>query len=74
MVVDESAFGEVDETIGMEIGVSIVCEGQVRHIQATAIGGREGRRGEGRGERGGKGGGGGRKEERREGREGNCVI
>ena len=35
LVIDESAFGEVDEAIAMEIGVPIIQEGQVRHVEAT---------------------------------------
>ena len=36
MIVDEATFGEVDETIGMEIRIPIVQECQVRHVETTA--------------------------------------
>lgn len=35
LVVDESAFGKVNEAITVEIGIAIVQEGKVRHVQAT---------------------------------------
>ena len=35
LTVDESALGEVDETILVEVRVSIVHEGQIRHVQTT---------------------------------------
>ena len=36
MLVDECAFGEVDETIWVVGWIAIVHEGQVRHVQSSA--------------------------------------
>ena len=36
MVVDESALGEIDEPVAMEIGVPIVQECEVRHVKSPA--------------------------------------
>ena len=40
-MINETTLGEVDETVRMEVGIAVVHEGQIGHVQTTK---REGER------------------------------